>query len=196
MAKLSNAVKNNVVKKTKYDKLVAKANSINTIKFVSKTKYEKDGSDFEDKINKIDKKFLNSDLVKKTYFNTKVTKIEGKIPSITGLATNSELTAVENKIPDASSLVTKTYYAAEITQIKNDYVINVVLDARHKDLVQKTTFESEFKKVDDKASANSSNVLSYEHKLKLLISEAKIILVIMVCKIILYFSRCISILKG
>ena len=196
MAKLSNAVKNNVVKKTKYDKLVAKANSINTIKFVSKTKYEKDESDFEDKINKIDKKFLNSDLVKKTYFNTKVTKIEGKIPSITGLATNSELTAVENKIPDASSLVTKTYYAAEITQIKNDYVINAVLDARHKDLVQKTTFESEFKKVDDKASANSSNVLSYEHKLKLLISEAKIILVIMVCKIILYFSRCISTLKG
>ena len=134
--------------------------------------------------------------LKKTYFNTKVTKIEGKIPRITGLATNSELTAVENKIPDASSLVTKTYYAAEITQIKNDYVINAALDARHKDLVQKTTFESEFKKVDDKASANSSNVLSYEHKLKLLISEAKIILVIMVCKIILYFSRCISILKG
>ena len=68
MAKLSNAVKNSVVKKTKYDKLVAKASSINTIKIVSKTKYEKDGSDFEDKINKIDKKFLNSDLVKKNIF--------------------------------------------------------------------------------------------------------------------------------
>ena len=68
MAKLSNAVKNSVVKKTKHDKLVAKASSINTIKIVSKTKYEKDGSDFEDKINKIDKKFLNSDLVKKNIF--------------------------------------------------------------------------------------------------------------------------------
>ena len=45
--------------------------------------------------------------LKKTEFNTKVTKIEGKIPSITGLATNSELTAVENKIPDVSSLVKK-----------------------------------------------------------------------------------------
>ena len=32
------------------------------------------------------------------------TKIEGKIPSIKGFATNSTLTAVENKIPDVSSL--------------------------------------------------------------------------------------------
>ena len=44
-------------------------------------------------------------LKKKTDFNTKDTEIEGKIPSITGLATNSELTAVENKIPDVGSLV-------------------------------------------------------------------------------------------
>ena len=63
-------------------------------------------------------------------------------------------------------MVTKTNYAAEITKIKNDYVTNAALVARHKDLVQNATFESEFKKVDGKASANSSNVLSYEHKLK------------------------------
>ena len=37
--------------------------------------------------------------LKKKNFNAKVTEIEGKIPSITGLATNSALTAVENKIP-------------------------------------------------------------------------------------------------
>ena len=53
-----------------------------------------------------------------------------------------------------------------ITKIKNDYVTNAALDAMHKDLVQKTTFESELKKVDDKVSANNSKVLSYEHKLK------------------------------
>ena len=40
--------------------------------------------------------------LKKRDFNIKVTEIEGKIPSIAGLATNSELTAVENKIPDVS----------------------------------------------------------------------------------------------
>ena len=46
-------------------------------------------------------------MVKKTYFNAKVTEIENKIPSINDLATNSALTAVENKIPDVSSLVKK-----------------------------------------------------------------------------------------
>ena len=46
--------------------------------------------------------------LKKTDFNATVTEIEGKIPSIKGLATNSALTAVENKIPDFSILVKKT----------------------------------------------------------------------------------------
>ena len=128
-------------------------------------------------------------MVKKADFNTKVTEIESKIPNITGLATNSKLTAVENKmpdvgslvkktdfntkvteiegkIPDVSSLVKKTDYATEIVNIKNDYVTNAALNARHKDLVQKATFKSELKKVDDKANENSSKVLSYEHKLK------------------------------
>ena len=165
LAKLRNVVKNDVI--NEYNELVTKVDNIDITNFVKKTKYEKDGSDFEDKISKIDKKVPDvSGLVKKTDFNTRVTKIEGKIPSVTGLATNSELTAVENKIPDVSSLVTKTDYAAEITKIKNDYVTNAALDAKHNNLVQKTAFESELKKVDDKASANSSNVLSYEHKLK------------------------------
>ena len=57
-------------------------------------------------------------------------------------------------------------YTTEMTNIKNDYVTNAALDARHKDSVQRTTFKSEFKKVDDKASDNSSKVLSHEHKLK------------------------------
>ena len=69
---------------------------------LKKTKYEKDGSDFEDKITEIDKKIPDiSDLVKKTDFNAKITEVKGKIPSITVLATNSALTAVENKIPDS-----------------------------------------------------------------------------------------------
>ena len=43
--------------------------------------------------------------------------VENKIPSITGLATNSALTAVETKIPNASSLVTKTDYNIKISEI-------------------------------------------------------------------------------
>ena len=57
-------------------------------------------------------------MVKKTDFNTKVTEIEGKIHSITGLATNSELTAIENKIPDVSSLVKKKDFNTKVTEIE------------------------------------------------------------------------------
>ena len=68
-AKLSNVVKNNVVKKTEYNKLVAKVDNIGTTNFVKKNKYEKDGLDFEDKINKIDKKIPDvTSLVKKKRF--------------------------------------------------------------------------------------------------------------------------------
>ena len=57
--------------------------------------------------------------LKKTDFNSKVTEIEGKIPSISGLATNLALTPVENKIPDVSSLVKKTDYNTKISEIEN-----------------------------------------------------------------------------
>ena len=56
LAKSSNVLKNDVIKKTEYDKLVAKVNSIDNTNFVSRIRYEKGGSDFEDKIDKIDKK--------------------------------------------------------------------------------------------------------------------------------------------
>ena len=104
LAKLSNVVKNDVVKKTEYDKLVNKVNGIDNTNFASRTKYEKDGSDFEDKIDKIEKKIPDvSDFVKKSA----LTAVENKIPDISGSATKSALTAVENKILDVSTLVKK-----------------------------------------------------------------------------------------
>ena len=121
LPKLSNVIKNNVVKKTEYGKLVAKVNGIDTINFVLKNKYEKDGSDFEYKVNKIDKIPHVSDLVKKTDFNAKITEVEGKIPNITGLATSSALTAVENKIPNVSSLVKKQTMTQKYQILKRNY---------------------------------------------------------------------------
>ena len=107
-AKLSNVVKNDVVKKTEYDKLVTKVDNIDTAGFVLKTKYENVGAELEKKISDVDKKVPDtSNLVQKTDLNAKITEVEGKIPSITGLATNSALTAVENKIPDVTGLVKK-----------------------------------------------------------------------------------------
>ena len=41
----------------------------------------------------------------------------------------------------------KTDYATEIANIINDYVTNAALNARHKDLIQKTKFNTEVKKL-------------------------------------------------
>ena len=69
LAKLSNVVKNDIIKKTEYNKLVMKVDNIDTTSFVSRTKYEKDGTDSEDKIDKIDKKIPDvTNLVKKNRF--------------------------------------------------------------------------------------------------------------------------------
>ena len=84
-------VKNDVIKKIAYDKLVAKANSIDTSRFVLKTKYDTDKSEIEKKTPN------TSDLVKKVDYNTKITEIEGKIPDVSSLATKTALTTVENK---------------------------------------------------------------------------------------------------
>ena len=48
--RLSNVVKNDVVKITEYDKLVAKVDNIDTTGVVLKTKYDTDKSDLEKKI--------------------------------------------------------------------------------------------------------------------------------------------------
>ena len=49
LSKLSDVLKNDVVKKTVYDKLVAKVNSIDTSAFVLKTKYDTDKTELERK---------------------------------------------------------------------------------------------------------------------------------------------------
>ena len=50
MGKLSDVVKNDVIKKSVYDKLVAKVNNIDTSDFVLKTKYNTDKAELEKKI--------------------------------------------------------------------------------------------------------------------------------------------------
>ena len=46
---------------------------------------------------------------------------------------------------DVGSLVKKTDYSTEIANIKNDYVTNAAFSARHRDLIQKTKFDTEVK---------------------------------------------------
>ena len=113
LSKLSDVVKNYVVKKDVYDKLVTKVNNIDTSGFVLKTKYDTDKSELENKIPD------TSGLVKKTDYNTKITEIEGKIPDISNLASKTALTTVDNKIPDVTNLVKKTDYDTKVTEIEN-----------------------------------------------------------------------------
>ena len=101
LSKLSNVVKNDVVKKDVYNRLVTKVDNIDTSGFVLKTKYETDKSELENKTPD------TSGLVKKTDYNTKITEIKGKIPDISNLATKTALTTVENKINNISNLAAK-----------------------------------------------------------------------------------------
>ena len=101
LIKLSDVVKNDVAKKTVYDKLAAKANSIDTSAFVLKTKYDTRKLELQNKIPH------TSDLIKKAHYNTKITEIEDKIPDASSLATKTSLTTVENKIPNVRNLVKK-----------------------------------------------------------------------------------------
>ena len=123
-------------------------------------------------------------MVKKTDFSVKITEIEGKIPSISGLATNSTLTAVENKIPDVSSLVKKTDYNTKIIEIEykdNDHnhdkyittpefnsMVASVFNARlaQADLVKKTDFDAKLKGISDRVTSNKSKQLLVENELK------------------------------
>ena len=65
LSKLSDVVKNDVVKKTVYDKLTAKVNNIDTTRFALKAKYDTDKLELENKIPH------TSGLAKKTDYDAK-----------------------------------------------------------------------------------------------------------------------------
>ena len=122
LIKLSNVVKNDVTKKTVYDKLVAKVNSIDTSVFVLKTKYDTEKTELGKKIAH------TSGLVKKTDYNGKIIETRGKIPSISGLTANAALTAVENKIPNISSLVKKQIIIQKLLKLTGNLLIIIMIN--------------------------------------------------------------------
>ena len=127
LSKLSNVVKNDVIKKTDYNKLVTKVDNIDTSALVKKTDYNTKITEIEDKIPD------TSNLATKTALTTVENKIpdtsnsatetalntvENKIPDISNLATKTALNTVKNKVPDINSLVKKIDYNIEIAGIK------------------------------------------------------------------------------
>ena len=120
----------------------------------------------------------------KTDYDSKITEIEGKIPSISGLTTNSALAAVENKIPNVSGLVKKTDYNTKISEIENkvnnhnhDKYITTpefnnlaagVFTARlaQANLVTKTDFDIKLQDISKRITSNKSKHLLVENELK------------------------------
>ena len=105
LAKLSNVVKNDVVKKTEYNTLKNKVDAIDTSGFVTRTKFTTDTNALDDKVDKVEKKIPDiSGLATKSSVTLLITeqqedytdKVKKKIPDISGLARKTELKAVEN----------------------------------------------------------------------------------------------------
>ena len=117
MSKFSDIVKSDAVKKTVYDKLVAKVNNIDTSDFVLKSKYQRDKTELEKKIPDV------ADFVKEA----KLTELENKIPNVSNLATKTALTAVENKIPDVSNIV-KKQTITKLQKLKINLTIIIMTD--------------------------------------------------------------------
>ena len=195
LAKLSNLVKNDVVKKTDYNTKVTsiesqiagvtkntldnladltKLKAVETSSFVLKTKLASDVTTLENKIDTVDK----------------------KIPDISGLATktsltsylqtatfNSKVTEVENKIKatdiiaksantkantirsDLTGYAKKADVATDITTIKNDYVTNPSLTSQLNDL-KSQHIATEVTTTDNKTKKNASDILALENKLQ------------------------------
>ena len=79
LSKLSDVVKNDVVEKTVYDKLVAKVNNMDVSGFALKTKYDTDKTNLEKKISDADKKYLIIvKLLIKIDYNAKITDLKVK----------------------------------------------------------------------------------------------------------------------
>ena len=189
LARLSNVVKNDVVKKTDFS----------ADDYVKKTKFSADTNALDDKIGKVDKKVTDlSGLATKSSVTIFVRNLDDRIDKLkindyakkTSLTNymvtstfNSKSTELENKIKDADiiakSAVTKsnsvksdlndyakkTDGANDITAIKNDYVTNASLTSRLNDL-KSQHIATEVKTIDDKTKKNASDILSFESRLK------------------------------
>ena len=193
LAKLSNVVKNEVVKKTDYN---AKVTSIEG-QIAGITKNRKDNLADITKLKAVD----TSNFVLKTKLESDVTTLENKIdtadkkiPDISGLATktslssylqttifNSKVTEVENKIKaadiiaktantkantirsDLTSYATKTDVATDITAMKNDYVTNASLTSQLKDL-KSQHIATKVTGIDNKTEKNASHILALKNK--------------------------------
>ena len=187
LAKLSNAVKNEIVKKRDYNTKVTNIenqiagvtkNTLDNLADITKLKAV-------DANNFVLKTKLTSDV---TTLENKIDTVDKKTPDISGLATktsltsylqtatfNSKVTEVENKIKsadiiaksantkantirsDLTGYAKKADVAIDITIIKNDYVTNASLTSQLNNL-KSQHITDEAKKVEDKVNENKKEI--------------------------------------
>ena len=189
LAKLTNVVKNEVVKKTDFS----------ADNYVTRTKFSTDTNSLDDKIDNVNKKIPDvSGLATKSSVTTLVKNLDDRIDKLkinyyakkTSLTNymltstfNSKSTELEYKIKDgdiiAKSAVTKANsiksdlndyakkidVANDITTIKNDYVTKASLTSKLNDL-KAQHIATELKTIDDKTKKNASDILGFESRLK------------------------------
>ena len=194
LAKLTNAIENDVVKKTDYstkitsieaqiaglakntvDNLadITKLKAIDTNSFVTRTKFSADTNALDDKIDGVEKKVPDiSGLTTKTSLND----------YLKTSTSNSKVTEAESKIKDAdiiakgantkantirsnlTAYAKKDEVATDITTIKNDFVTNASLSSQLNDL-KCQHIATEVTGIDNKTKKNASDILALENKL-------------------------------
>ena len=195
LAKLTNVIENDVVKKTDYNTKVTsiegqiagltkntvdnladitKLKAIDTNSFITRTKFSADTNALDDKIEGVERKKTDiSGLATRTSLNY----------YLQTSTFNSKVTEVENKIKDVviiaksantkantirsnlTSYATKADVATDITAIKNDYVTNASLSSQLNDL-KIQHIATEVTGIDNKTKKNASDILALENKLK------------------------------
>ena len=182
LAKLSNVVKNAVVKKTDF--------SADT--FVTRTKFSTDTNALNDKIDKVEKRIPDmTSLETKRNVTLLIKNLDNRIDNLkikeyakkTTLSNymltsdfNTKSSEFENKIKyavtkansiksDLNDYAKKNDVANDITTIKNDYVGKASLTSRLNDL-KSQHIATEVKTIDNKTKKNASDILGFESRLK------------------------------
>ena len=194
LAKLSNVVKNEVVKKTDYNAKVTsiegqiagitkntihnladitKLKAVDTSNFVTRTKFSADTNALDDKIDGVGKKIPDiSELAIKTSLNSylQTSTFNSKVTEVenkkkaTDIIAKSANTKSNTIRSDLAGYAKKADVATDITTIKNDYVTNASLTSQLNDL-KSQHIATEVTGIDNKTKKNASDILTLENKL-------------------------------
>ena len=194
LAKLTNAIENDVVKKTDYNTKVTsieaqiagltkntvdnladitRLKAIDTNSFVTRTKFSADTNTLDDKIDGVEKKPPDiSGLATKTSLNDylKTSTFNSKVTEVeskikgTDIIAKSAVTKANTIRSNLTSYAKKADVATDITTIKNDYVTNASLSSQLNDL-KSQHIATQVTDIDNKTKKNASDILALENKL-------------------------------